>query len=220
MNPATKTPAKPRRTRRRKRAPEAATERGLRADARRNHEAVLSAARTLFAEQGLEAQMPDVAKAAKVGVGTVYRHFPTKEDLIRALADDRFRRLAERAEEALDEDDAWEAFEGFIRFSAEIQVEDRGLCEVMGSRPDIMEAAAEAAGLDELSERLVKRAQRSGELRTDVTWEDVPMIACSLGRITQAQEGPAAGRWPRLLAIVLDGLRAPGAERLPRGRRA
>ena len=218
MNPATKTPPKPRT---RKRAAKAeAPQRELRADARRNREAVLDAARELFAEQGLDAQMPDVAKAAKVGVGTVYRHFPTKEDLIRALADDRFRRLAERAGEALEEEDAWQAFEGFIRFSAEIQAEDRGLCEVMGSRSEIMEAAAEAAGLPELSEQLVKRAQRSGELRSDVTWEDVPMIACSLGRITQAQEGPAAGRWPRLLAIVLDGLRAPGAERLPRSRRA
>jgi AcrR family transcriptional regulator len=190
----------------------------LRADARRNRDAVLAAARKLFAEQGLEAQMPDVAKAAKVGVGTVYRHFPTKEDLIRALADDHFNRLAERAREALEEDDAWEAFEGFIRFSAEIQVEDRGLCEVMGSRPDVMGAAARAAGLDELSGQLVNRAQRSGELRSDVTWEDVPMIACSLGRITQTREGPAAGRWPRLLAIVLDGLRSPGSARLPRSR--
>jgi AcrR family transcriptional regulator len=217
MNPATKTPPKPRT---RKRAAKAeAPERALRADARRNHEAVLAAARELFAEQGLEAQMPDVAKAADVGVGTVYRHFPTKEDLIRALADDRFRRLAERARDALGEEDPWEAFQGFIRFSAEIQAEDRGLCEVMGSRADIMEAAAEAAGLPELSDQLVKRAQRSGELRSDVSWEDVPMIACGLGRITQAQEGPAAGRWPRLLAIVLDGLRAPGAERLPRVRR-
>ncbi|MGH2956884.1 MAG: TetR/AcrR family transcriptional regulator [Solirubrobacterales bacterium] len=217
MNPATKTPTK---SRPRKQTADRRAERVLRADARRNHEAVLAAAKRLFAEDGLDAQMPDVAKAAKVGVGTVYRHFPTKEDLIRALADDRFRRLAERAREALEEEDAWEAFEGFIRFSAEIQAEDRGLCEVMGSRPDVMEAAAEAAGLDELSEQLVKRAQRSGELRSDVTWEDVPMIACSLGRITQAQEGPAAGRWPRLLAIVLDGLRARGAERLPRSRRA
>lgn len=112
--------------------PEQAPERTLRADARRNREAVLAAAKTLFAEHGFETQMPDVAKAAKVGVGTVYRHFPTKEDLIVALADDRFLRLAERAREALEEDDAWEAFEGFMRFSAEIQAEDRCLCEVMG----------------------------------------------------------------------------------------
>ncbi len=74
-----------------------AIERGLRADARRNREAVIAAAKKLFADQGLDAQMPDVAKAAKVGVGTVYRHFPTKDDLIAALAAERFERLAEKA---------------------------------------------------------------------------------------------------------------------------
>lgn len=207
-------------TKRKRTASAPPRERELRADARRNRDAVLEAAKGLCAQQGLDAQMPDIAKAAKVGVGTVYRHFPTKEDLIRALADERFRRLAERAEAALEEEDAWEAFEGFIRFAAEIQVEDRGLCEVMGSRPEVMQAAAEAAGLNELSDQLVKRAKRSGELRSDVTWEDVPMIACALGRITQAEVGPAAGRWPRLLRIILDGLRAPAPGRLPRGSRA
>jgi AcrR family transcriptional regulator len=190
-------------------------QRELRADARRNHEAVLDAAKDLFAEQGLDAQMPDVAKAAKVGVGTVYRHFPTKDDLIAALAAERFERLAARAREAIEDEDPWEGLRGFIHFSAEIQAEDRGLCEVMGSRPEVMEAAAQAAGLDELCGEMVERAQRAGKLRADLTWEDIPMIACGLGRITQAEAGPAAGRWPRLLGIVLDGLRAPGAEKLP-----
>ena len=80
--------------------------RGLRADARRNREAVIAAAKKLFADQGLDAQMPDVAKAAKVGVGTVYRHFPTKEDLIAAMAAERFERLAEKAVEGLEAEDA------------------------------------------------------------------------------------------------------------------
>jgi AcrR family transcriptional regulator len=197
-------------------APAPPAERVQRADARRNREAVIEAAKRLFADQGLDAQMPDVAKAAKVGVGTVYRHFPAKEDLIAALADERFQRLADRAREALADPDPWEGFRGFIRFAGEIQAEDRGLCEVMGSRPEIMGAAAAAAGLDELSRQMVRRAQESGDLRGDLEWEDVPMIACGLGRIAGAEEGPAAGRWERLLAIVLDGLRAPGAEKLPR----
>ena len=62
----------------------------------------------------------------------------------------------------------------------------------------------------------MKRAQRSGELRKDLRWEDIPMIACSLGRITAAEEGPATGRWPRLVEIVIDGLRAPGGSKLPK----
>jgi len=187
----------------------------LRADARRNREAVIAAARKLFADQGLDAQMPDVARAAKVGVGTVYRHFPAKEDLISALAAERFERLAEKAREDLEMEDAWEGIADFIRYSAQIQADDRGLCEVMGSRPEVMDAAAFAAGLPELCERLVERAQDSGELRRDLQWEDIPMIACGLGRITQATMGPATGRWPRLVEIILDGLRSPGSRKLP-----
>ncbi|HTD80231.1 MAG TPA: helix-turn-helix domain-containing protein, partial [Chloroflexota bacterium] len=135
-----------------------------RADARRNHEAVLNAAKKLFADQGLEAQMPDVAAAANVGVGTVYRHFPTKEDLIAALVAERFERLAASAREAIEAEDPWQGFSEFIWFAAQIQADDRGLCEVMGSRPDLMDGAARAAGLPELCEKLVKRAQRAGAL--------------------------------------------------------
>jgi AcrR family transcriptional regulator len=190
-------------------------EKELRADARRNRQAVIAAAKKLFADQGLDAQMPDVAKAAKVGVGTVYRHFQTKDDLIAALVAERFQRLADKARECLETREAWEGIADFIRFSAQIQADDRGLCEVMGSRPELMDTAARAAGLADLCERLVKRAQRSGELRRDLAWEDIPMIACGLGRITQATAGPATGRWPRLVEIILDGLRAPGSAKLP-----
>jgi AcrR family transcriptional regulator len=190
-------------------------EKELRADARRNRQAVIAAAKKLFADQGLDAQMPDVAKAAKVGVGTVYRHFPTKDDLIAALVAERFERLADKARECLESRDAWDGIADFIRFSAQLQADDRGLCEVMGSRPELMDTAALAAGLADLCEQLVKRAQRSGELRRDLAWEDVPMIACGLGRITQATAGPATGRWPRLVEIILDGLRAPGSAKLP-----
>src|SRR5215831_10621549 len=99
----------------------AGPDRALRADARRNREAVIKAAKELFAEQGLDAQMPDVARAAKVGVGTVYRHFPTKDHLIAALVAGRFERLADKAREGLELTDPWEGIAGFIRFAAQIQ---------------------------------------------------------------------------------------------------
>jgi AcrR family transcriptional regulator len=191
-------------------------DRALRADARRNRAAVIEAAKRLFAEQGLDAQMPDVARLANVGVGTIYRHFPTKDDLIAALVAERFDRLAQKAREGLENEDPWEAIADFIRFAAEIQAEDRGLCEVMGSRPGMMDAAARGADLPALSHKLVTRAQRSGQLRRDLTWEDIPMIACGLGRITQADIGPAVGRWPRFVEIILDGIRAPGSAKLPK----
>jgi AcrR family transcriptional regulator len=190
--------------------------RTLRADARRNREAVMLAAQRLFASEGLDAQMPDVAKAAKVGVGTVYRHFPTKDHLIAALAAAHFERLADSAREGLASSDPWEGVAGFIRSAARMQADDRGLCEVMGTRPELMDLAAIASGLPELCEQLVKRAQRSRQLRRDLEWQDIPMIACGLGRVTQAPPPPSVGRWPRLVEIILDGLRAPGSERLPK----
>jgi AcrR family transcriptional regulator len=160
--------------------------------------------------------MPDLARAAKVGVGTVYRHFPNKDSLIAALVADRFERFAEQAHQSLEAQDAWEGFADLIRFAAQVQADDRGLCEVMGSRPDLMNTAALAAGLPELTDRLVKRAQRSGQLRRDVEWEDIPMIVCGLGGVTQTIPVPSVGRWPRLLEIILDGLRAPATSRLPK----
>jgi AcrR family transcriptional regulator len=191
-------------------------ERVLRADARRNRDAILAAAKKLFADQGLDAQMPDIAKAAKVGVGTVYRHFPTKDDLIAALAVERFERLADKAREGIEADDAWEGVCEFIRFAANLQADVRGLCEVMGSRPEVMNASALAVGLDKLTDTMVKRAQRSGELRKDLDWQDIPMIACSMGSVTQATMGPGEGRWPRLVELIIDGLRAPGSSKLPK----
>jgi AcrR family transcriptional regulator len=192
-----------------------AVARALRADARRNRAAVIAAAKHLFAERGLEAQVPDVAKAANVGVGTVYRHFPTKDHLIAALAADRFERLAAKGREALEASDPWTGLSDFVRYAAEIQAEDRGLCEVMGSRPELSDSAAHAAELPQLCDELVKRAQKSGQLRADLEWQDIPMIACGLGSVTQSAPPPSIGRWPRLVEIILDGLRAPGSGRLP-----
>jgi AcrR family transcriptional regulator len=190
-------------------------ERTLRADARRNREAVLKAARELFAEQGAAAQMEDIARAAKVGVGTVYRHFPTKDDLVAALADERFARLEERARECLDLDDPWEAFCEFVRYSTEVQADDRALSEVMGSRPEMMTGAAEGSGLWEPITALVERAQAAGAMRTDAGPEDVPALMCAVGSVTHQENTPAAMNWRRLLEIMLDGLRQPGHSELP-----
>ena len=190
--------------------------RPLRADARRNRQAVIDAASKLFTEQGLDAQMPDVARAANVGVGTVYRHFPTKDQLIAAIASQHFDRMAERGREDLELADPWEGISDFIRFAIQIQADDRGLCEIMSSRPELMDTAARAAGLPELCDKLVKRAQQSGQLRSDLDWEDIPMIACGIGHITQGGPPPSVGRWPRLVELILDGLRAPASGSLPR----
>jgi len=187
----------------------------LRADARRNRERVLVAARKLFAQHGQDAQMEDIARAAKVGVGTVYRHFPTKDDLVEALADERFQRLEEKARDCLEVDDPWEAFREFMRYSAEVQAADRALSEVMAERPEMMRGAAAESGLWEPISALVAEAQGAGAMRPDVVAEDVPTLICGIGRATQPADVPSAINWERLLAIMLDGLRAPAQSELP-----
>src|SRR6476660_4133093 len=98
-----------------------------RSDARRNRGRIVTAARRCMARKGLDAQMEEIARSAGVGVGTVYRHFPTKEDLVEALAMARFERLAELGRKALQTEDPWGAFEDFMRASARIQNDDRAL---------------------------------------------------------------------------------------------
>jgi AcrR family transcriptional regulator len=190
--------------------------RPLRADARRNRERVLEAARDYFAQHGLDAQMDDIARAAKVGVGTVYRHFPTKQALAEAIAADHFDRLAASAREALEQRDPWAAFSSFLRNSAQVQAGDRALAEVMGAEPEVMcDAANRRPDLHEAFAELVKRAQAAGQLREDLVPADVPMLICGIGRATLAGSAGPTMSTRRYLEIMLDGLRAPGSGELP-----
>ncbi|TMK40910.1 MAG: TetR/AcrR family transcriptional regulator [Actinobacteria bacterium] len=197
-------------------APDTATK-PLRADARRNRQRVLDAAARCFAKDGMQAQMDDIAGCAKVGVGTVYRHFPTKEALVRALADDYFARQDELARAALEVRDPWEAFSGYIRGGANLLAENRALAETAAERPDLMQAAAFAAsterGFFETLETLIERAQSAGVLRPDFQLEDIPSIMCSLGSL-QISRGQYAN-WRRILEMLLDGLRAGARNELP-----
>jgi AcrR family transcriptional regulator len=186
--------------------------RPLRADARRNRERVLEAARVVFAEQGRHAQMDDVARRAMVGVGTVYRHFPTKEALIDALASDAFERiLAMSVEQLAREDDPWDAFEQVVWTGAEVLAGDRAMSEVMAEMtgpPNLDESLQQRMG--ETLTTLIGRAQAAGELRGDVILDDVVMVMCGIGTATRKPHScPEA--WRRHVAIVLDGLRAASA---------
>ena len=191
-------------------------ERGQRADARRNHVRIIESARELLAEHGFDAQMDQIARLAGVGVGTVYRHFPTKDDLLQALVDHRFEGLADAARKANADPDAWAGFEGFMRYSAGVMAGDRALSEAMFERPEMMRAGAEGVGMPTLLTELVGRAQEAGELRSDMIWEDVPGLVCGMGRaLSEGKVGPLEMSWERYLAIILDGLRACDTQRLP-----
>jgi len=181
-----------------------------RADARRNRERILTAAREQFAEHGLDVQMGQIARAAGVGVGTVYRHFPTKEHLLQALADERFARFAEKATEALHDPDSWQGFCELMRHCAKVTATDRALSEAMDQLPELCAASAEKVRLQELARELIQGAQAGGAMRADFTADDIPSLMRGLARATAPQEnGPPAIDWERYLDIVLTGLRAP-----------
>jgi len=191
-------------------------ERGQRADARRNHKRILEVARALFAEHGFDVQVEQIAKRAGVGVGTVYRHFPNKIEMLQALIQDRFDGLADAAREGIANPDPWAGFEGFMRYSAGVMARDRALSEAMFEQPEMMRAGAEGVGMPELLPELIERAQQAGELRPEMIWEDVPGLICGVGRaLSEGKIGPQEMSWERYLAIILDGLRAPGATPLP-----
>jgi AcrR family transcriptional regulator len=186
--------------------------RPLRADARRNRERVIAAAGIVFAEHGRDAQMDDVAKRAGVGVGTVYRHFPTKEALIEALAIDRFERILATGKEALLNPDPWAAFEGAIYAGAELTASDRSFSEIVGelSGPMPLPEALER-DMRETYGELMRRAQEAGALRADVVFDDVPMLMCGIG-MGSLKPHMCPGAWQRHVGIVLDGLRAANAQ--------
>ena len=179
-----------------------------RADARRNRERVLDAAREQFANDGLDAQMDQIARAAGVGVGTVYRHFPTKESLLEALAQQRFDAKADAAREALAVDDPWDGFVQFMTSATRITAGDLALSEAMGQHPGLCRQAAERAGLRELVTDLVERAHASGQLRTDIKPDDIPSLVSGVGHAVHAGErGAPAMSWERYLEIMLAGQR-------------
>jgi AcrR family transcriptional regulator len=187
-----------------------------RADARRNRKRVLDAARMLLAEHGLDVHMERIARAAGVGVGTVYRNFPTKEELLQAMADERFAVFAERARAALEDPDAWHGFSELMRECARVTAEDRALSEAMDQLPGLCGSAADKAGLNELTGELIERAQADGAMRSDFSVDDIPSIMRGLARATAPGENaPPPMSWERYLEIIMAGLRAPVSASLP-----
>jgi AcrR family transcriptional regulator len=186
--------------------------RPLRADARRNRERVLTAAREVFAEHGREAQMDDVARRAAVGVGTVYRHFPTKEALIDALVAEAFERLLVVArEQSQRDDDPWDALVTTLWAGAEILAGDRAVSAIMSEVYGPVNVDLDLQlQMTETMTILVDRAREAGVVRPDVILDDIPMVMCGIGMAT-CKPHQVPDSWRRHLTIVLDGLRATNA---------
>jgi AcrR family transcriptional regulator len=180
--------------------------RPLRADARRNQERVLAAAREAFAADGLDAQVDDVARRAGVGVGTVYRHYPTKEALVEAIAREGYEEICRIACESLELADPWEAFSEFMWRGARLHRDDRAQCEVNAIRPDVVrKVAGDKRELRGVVTKLIERAQKAKVMRADFSPDDMPMLWCSIGA---AMQQSADDGWERYLEVMMDGLRA------------
>jgi AcrR family transcriptional regulator len=184
----------------------------LRADAERNRRRILDAAGELFAAKGLAVGLDEIARHAGVGVGTAYRRFASKDELVEALFEDRVGEIAALAEHALDADDPWEGFVAFFQGAVAVHVANRAVKELIFSAGGAYERVGKArARIAPLVRELIRRAQASGDLRDDVSLTDVPMLQFSLS--SGADVAPeVVGRY---VQIVLDGLRAPARSELP-----
>jgi AcrR family transcriptional regulator len=193
-----------------------ASARTLRRDAQRNRERIVASARLLFARDGLEASVEDVTRDAGVGMGTLYRHFATKEELIDAVLEESFEELVEVAEAAVAEDDAWAGFTGFMEAALQRYAANRGLKDVLaGSEHGRRRARAMRRRLAPLLQQMIARAQEQGSLRADFTPQDKPLLFWTSGSVIDATAGVAPDCWRRHLGLTLDGLRAGAATPLP-----
>ena len=184
------------------------TERPLRADARRNRERILESARAVFAEYGADAQIYDVARQAGVGVGTVYRHFETKEALLVELLREKFRLFAARAREALEQHgEPFAVLEDLLRRNAQTAASDAAVQHALaGAGENIwMQAEAEQQELVAVTGQLIARARRAGTIRQDVEANDIAMLMCGL---CSTMGGKPGFDWRRHLDLVIDMLRA------------
>ncbi|MFD9004783.1 TetR/AcrR family transcriptional regulator [Streptomyces sp. NPDC059582] len=195
---ATATPAKP-----------------LRRDAQRNRDAIVAAARTAFAEQGLGASLEGVAREAGVAIGTLYRHFPTRLDLVETLFTAKYTELLAAAEEAAAMDDAWEGFCRYLEKLCELQACDRAFNDLVSARLPLHVAGREMyERAKELSNQILHNAQEQGGLRDDVNPQDIAFVIWSQVGIIQATRTTAPQAWRRHLHLMLDAFRTEGAHTL------
>jgi len=187
----------------------------LRADAQRNLERILEAARAVFAEEGLEASVADVAQRAGVGTATIFRRFPTKDDLVAAMLERGLESVVARAQSAAEADDPAVALAEFFSGVVETFIEDRCFCEASGSdlfeRPRMQELVGELmAAMDQL----LRRAKAAGAIRHDIVTEDIGFLINAVGHAGLRLEQTAPGAWRRYVEIVLAGLAPQGRRKL------
>jgi AcrR family transcriptional regulator len=187
----------------------------LRSDARRNRERLVASARELFADKGVDVSVEEITHHAGLGMGTLYRHFPTKEELIDAVLEDAFAEIVVAAEQAAAADDAWAGFTGFLEEALELHAANRGLKNALATRGHGVRREAMRARIRPLVRRMIERAQEQGTLRRDFAAEDMPLLFWTTDRVIEETAAEAPDYWRRYLGLLLDGLRAGAATPLP-----
>jgi AcrR family transcriptional regulator len=191
-------------------------DRSLRADAERNRERILAAARAVFAERGLDAPFDLIAQRAGVGQATLYRRFPRREDLIAACFAPKLAEYAAALEDALAAPDAWTGFCGFLEHVCAMQAADQGVQDVLTTTfPTAREVEAQRAHAFERLTALIRRAQSQGGLRADFVPEDVVLLLLANAGVVRAMRHAAPDAWRRFVGLMLDALRADRAHPLP-----
>jgi AcrR family transcriptional regulator len=181
----------------------------LRKDALENRSRILEAAKELFAEYGLKVTMDDIARRSGVGVGTVYRRFPTKELLVEALFEERIELLVRIARTAAEAEDPWAGFVYLFETFLTQEAEDKGFRQVvLGTHYESDRMAKLKASLTPLLSTIIDRAQQDGQLRDDFFVQDIPTITAMIGVSEEFCHVVRPGMWRRYFTIILDGLHA------------
>jgi AcrR family transcriptional regulator len=188
----------------------------LRTDAARNRERILEAAVAVFAEQGLDAPMAEVARRAGVGVATLFRRFPIREDLIAATFAAKMTAYADAIDAALADPDAWHGFCAYLERVCAMQASDLGFTHVLTMTfPTAKEFEAERDRAYFGLVKLIRRAKRAKRLRADFVPEDVVLLLMANAGVISATGGSAPDAWRRVVAYLIQSFRADGAEPLP-----
>lgn len=191
-----------------------AASRPLRKDAARNRELLIDAAREVFAERGLDATLDDVAHHAGLGVGTAYRHFPNKYELLFALMDQMIEQFVTSAEQALAVEDPWQGLVVFLDEALVSQVNNRGLRQVLMGVHDQDRFDEIRDRLSGILGQLLDRAKRGGAVRADIEPTDIGWLITMLCTVADVAGDTAPDLWRRYLALCMEGLK-PGGTTLP-----
>jgi AcrR family transcriptional regulator len=188
----------------------------LRRDAQRNREMLITAAREIYTEQGVDAPLDDIARRAGVGSATLYRRFSGRAELIEAVFGESLRGILRATEEARSSADPWTGLTGYLERIFGLLAADRGTNDLMTT------GIQGVPSLDDLRrenhktiDSLLRRAQTQGAAREDITAEDLLFMLAALGRAVPGSASAAPEAWRRYLALLLDGLRPEAARPLP-----